>query len=157
MLTRLGSEGKVVVIMSWYPAIDFATNTREERRKTNIRPDKELPKFFTQLFDASYLYPPHGVSLSDSYLSPGVAPDDILRALPEDIIICTCEWDGLRAEAERFKDRLIRVLKKRVQYRMITGVSHAWDKSPNLFERSLAREQAYREACIEVKRIFDNE
>ncbi|KFY31879.1 hypothetical protein V493_00718 [Pseudogymnoascus sp. VKM F-4281 (FW-2241)] len=116
------SDGKVVVIMSWYPATDFATNTREERRKTNIRPDQELPEFFTQLFDASYLYPPHGVSLSDPYLSPGVAPDDILRALPEDIIICTCEWDGLRAETERFKERLIRVLKKRVQYRMITGV-----------------------------------
>ncbi|KFY45051.1 hypothetical protein V494_01180 [Pseudogymnoascus sp. VKM F-4513 (FW-928)] len=150
------SEGEVVVIMSWYPATDFATNTREERRKTNIRPGQELPEFFTQLFDTSYLYPPHGVSLSDSYLSPGVAPDDILRALPEDIIICTCEWDGLRAEAERFKDRLIQVLKKRVHYRMIAGVSHAWDKSPNLFKRSLAREQAYREACIEVKRVFDN-
>ncbi|KFX96146.1 hypothetical protein V490_03488 [Pseudogymnoascus sp. VKM F-3557] len=150
------SEGKVVVIMSWYPPTDFATNTREERRKTNIRPDKELPKFLTQLFDASYLYPPHSISLSDPYLSPGITPDDILRALPEDIIIYTCEWDGLRAETERLVGRLIRVPKKRVQYRMLIGVSHAWDKSPNPFKRSLAAEQAYREACIEVKRIFDN-
>merc|ERR1712093_277848 len=53
------SDVRLAVIMSWYPTTDFATNTRVERRKTNIRPDKELPKFFTQLFDASYLYPPH--------------------------------------------------------------------------------------------------
>lgn len=130
------SEGKVAVIMSWYPATDFATNTRKERRKTNIRPDKELPKFFTQLFDASYLYPPHSISLSNSYLSPGLAPDEMLRELPQDIIIYTCEWDGLRAEAERFKERLIRVPGKRVRYRVVIGVSHALDKSPNLFKRN---------------------
>merc|ERR1712000_735616 len=79
--------------------------------------------FFTQLFDASYLYPPHSASLSDPYLSPGVAPDDMLRALPNDIIIYTCEWDGLRAEAERFKERLTQALEKRVRYRMVVGVS----------------------------------
>jgi len=150
------SDVRLAVIMSWYPTTDFATNTRVERRKTNIRPDKELPKFFTQLFDASYLYPPHSASLSDPYLSPGVAPDDMLRALPNDIIIYTCEWDGLRAEAERFKERLTQALEKRVRYRMVVGVSHAWDKSPNPFKRSFTRDDAYREACIEVKRVFNS-
>lgn len=148
-------EGKVVVIVSWYPATDFATNTRDERRNTNIRPDTELPKFFTDLFDASYLYPPCDVSLSDPYLSPGVAPDEKLRGLPEDIIIYTCERDGLRAETERFAERLNGGLRKRVQYTIVPGVPHAWDKSPNPFKSSLATEQIYKGACIEMKRVFN--
>lgn len=147
-------EGKVVVIVSWYPATDFATYTREERRKSNIRPDTELPKFFTDLFDTSYLYPSRDVSLSDPYLSPGVATDEILRELPEDIVIYTCEWDGLRAEAERFKERLAGGLGKRVRYMMVPGVPHAWDKSPNPFKGSSATEQIYREACTDIKGVF---
>ncbi|EON65841.1 hypothetical protein W97_05083 [Coniosporium apollinis CBS 100218] len=86
-----GNEGKVVVIVSWYPFTDFATSTRDERRKSNVRPDRELPKFMTTLFDASYLYPPQEVSLSDPYLSPGVAPHEVLKELPEDIFIYSCE------------------------------------------------------------------
>mgnify|MGYP003629409086 FL=1 len=147
--------GRVIVIISWYPPTDFATNTRSERRKTNIRPDTELPRSVTKLFDASYLYPPHNVSLSNCYLSPGLAPDEILGELPDDIIIYTCEWDGLRAEAERFKERLVGDLGKRVRYTVVQGVRHGWDKSPNPFKRNPTRELAYREACVELKRIFE--
>jgi len=86
-----GNEGKVVVIVSWYPSTDFATSTRDERRKVIVRPDRELPKFTTTLFDASYLYPPQEVSLSDPYLSPAVAPQEVLKELPEDIFIYSCE------------------------------------------------------------------
>lgn len=76
-----GNEGKVVIIVSWYPSTDFATSTRDERRKSNVRPDRELPKFITTLFDASYLYPPQEVSLFDPYLSPAVAPHEVLKEL----------------------------------------------------------------------------
>ncbi|KAJ9664597.1 hypothetical protein H2201_005109 [Coniosporium apollinis] len=152
-----GNEGKVVVIVSWYPVTDFATSTRDERRKSNVRPDRELPKFMTNLFDASYLYPPQQVSLSDLYLSPAVAPHEVLRELPEDIIIYSCEWDGLRAEAERFQRHLVEELGKRVRYNVVPGVQHAWDRSPNPFKSSPVAEQAYREACIEMKTVFDSQ
>ncbi|KAF2178463.1 alpha/beta-hydrolase [Zopfia rhizophila CBS 207.26] len=151
------SDGKIVVIMSWYPPTDFVTHTRTERRRTNIRPETELPRFLTELFDASYLYPPRNVSLSHPYLSPGVAPDEMLRELPYDVIIFTCEWDGLRAEAEAFRDRLSGPIGKRVCYKVVKGVRHAWDKSPNPFKRSPTRELAYREACVELKRILEGQ
>jgi hypothetical protein len=79
---------------------------RDERRKANLRPDKELPRFFTDLFDKSYIAPPGGIDLQVIYLSRGLASDDVLRVnLPGDIVLFTCEWDELRAEAGRFKER----------------------------------------------------
>ncbi|KAK5093544.1 hypothetical protein LTS08_008900 [Lithohypha guttulata] len=145
---------QVALIISWYPTTDYATNTREERRKCNTRPGKGLPKFFTTLFDAAYIHPIYEVSLSNPYLSPGLAPDDMLKELPDDVIIYTCEWDGLRAEAERFKEYLANELQKRVRYRMVPEVTHAWDKKPHP-KGDRFRESVYREAYFEIKRIFD--
>ncbi|KAI9885718.1 MAG: hypothetical protein M1823_002483 [Watsoniomyces obsoletus] len=148
--------GNIVAIVAWYPSTDFATHTRAERRSSNTRPDRELPKVFTDLFDASYLYPPHNVSMSDPYLSPGVAPAEMLKALPDDIIIYTCEWDELLVEAERFRDRLIQELGKNVIYRRVDGVPHAWDKSPNFLQADQLREEVYAEVCSHLKRVFDS-
>lgn len=147
--------GKIAAIVAWYPSTDFATHTRSERRSSNVRPERELPKVFTDLFDASYLYPPHNVSMSDPYLSPAVAPASMLKALPDDIIIYTCEWDELLAEAERFRDRLVQELGKNVIYRRVDGVAHAWDKSPNFIGLDGLREEVYAEACSHLKRVFD--
>ncbi len=150
-----GAGCKVVAIVSWYPSTDFATNTRLERRLSNLRPDKELPKIYTDLFDASYLYPPQNVSMSDPYLSPGVAPASLLKSLPDEVIIYTCEWDELLVEAERFRDRLVQELGKKVTYRRVDGVAHAWDKSPNFLLAKPLREEVYAEACSHLKRVFD--
>lgn len=150
-----GLEWNVIAIVAWYPSTDF-TNPRAARRLTNIRPDKELPKLFTDLFDASYLYPPHSVSMSDPYLSPGVAPTEMLKSLPDDICIYTCEWDELLAEAERFRDRLERECGKRVKYKMFQGTAHAWDKSPTPGLGDPKRDAAYQEACHELRRVFSN-
>lgn len=140
-------------VVAWYPSTDF-TRTRIERRRTNIRQDKELPHFFTKLFDASYLHPPHNVDMSDPLLSPAVAADHIIKeGLPKDIIIYTCEWDELRDEAERFRDRL-RTIEKNVHYTMIEGVSHAWDK--NVFTENPLREKYYREACEKLAELFED-
>ncbi|KAK5078744.1 hypothetical protein PMZ80_011287 [Knufia obscura] len=146
---------QVALIVSWYPTTDYATYTREERRKCNTQPGKEPPKFFTTLFDAAYIHPIYEVSLSNPYLSPSLAPDDMLRKLPDDVLIYTCEWDGLRAEAERFKAYLANELQKRVRYRMVPEVTHAWDKKPHLKGNGF-EESVYREACFEIKRIFDD-
>ncbi|CAM6104960.1 unnamed protein product [Calypogeia fissa] len=145
-----------VAIVAWYPSTDFATNTRRERRLTNIRPDKELPEFFTKLFDASYL-PVAEVALSSPYLSPGLAPLQMLRALPDHIIVYTCEWDELLVEAERMRDRLRQEAGKEVVYRKVEGVAHAWDKSPNPLKWDPAIEEVYKEACAALKRAFEVE
>lgn len=151
----LGVDGRMATIVAWYPSTDFATNTRAERRASNLRPEKELPQLFTDLFDASYLYPPHEVSMSDPYLSPGLASEAMLRALPNEIIMYTCEWDELLVESERFRDRLRTELGKKVIYRKVEGVMHAWDKSPNLALEAGKREEIYSEVCSQIKRIFE--
>ncbi len=145
----------VKMIIAWYPSTDF-TNPREERRKTNVRPDKELPRFFTKMFDASYLHPPKDLKLDSPFLSPGVAPDELLRFMPEDIVMYTCEWDELLAEGMRFHERM-KKLGKRIKYRMINGVPHGWDKSPNPFKADAVAAQAYEEACKDIKRVFYGE
>lgn len=124
-------EGKICAIIAWYPSTDF-TISRPERRATNVDVSKELPKFFTDLFDASYLYPPKTIAKNSPYLSPGVADSAFLqRALPNNgIWIFTVEFDELRDEAERFTERL-RGLGKTVRGEMMKGVPHGWDKSVN--------------------------
>ena len=102
--------------------------------------------------------PPDGVDLQNIYLSPGLASDDVLRTdLPGDIVLVTCEWDGLRAEAERFKERLgSEGLGKRLLYRNIKGVMHAWDKSPNPLWTDKQAEEVYKEACAVLKVVFEH-
>lgn len=112
---------------------------------------------FTDLFDASYLHPHQEVIMSSPYLSPGLAPDEMLRELPEHIIMYTCEWDELLMEAERFRDRLVNELGKKVTYRKVEGVAHAWDKSLNPFWDDPKRTEIYGEACSHLKRAFDGQ
>ncbi|KAJ4468306.1 Alpha/Beta hydrolase protein [Lentinula aciculospora] len=151
--TTAAQEGTVIAISSWYPSIDY-TNTRDERRKTNVRSDKELPKFFTNLFDSSYLYPVNGVDLKSPWLSPGIAPSDMIKDLPENIVLYTCEWDELCAEADRFRNRLVNDFGKKVVYKKVMGVAHAFDKTPNPLHWDPKIETMYRDACQELKTVF---
>lgn len=103
----------------------------------------------------SYLAPPGSVDLHNIYLSPGLASDNVLRTgLPGDIVLCTCEWDGLRAEAERFKERL--GLGKWLLHRNIKGVMHGWDKSPNPLWTDKQADEAYKEACAVLKVVLEH-
>jgi putative ergosteryl-3beta-O-L-aspartate hydrolase len=144
---------KIVAVVAWYPPTDY-TKPGPIRKATCVRPDQALPDFFVELFDASYIYPP-GCDTSDPFLSPGVASDEVLSGLPDDIILFTCEWDMLRAEAERFGARLQRDLGKNVTHTMVRQVAHAWDRAPNPFYLDEAVGRHYKEACGELKRIFE--
>lgn len=146
-------QGTIVSIAAWYPSVDY-TNTREERRKSNVRQDKDLPKFFTDLFDSSYLYPANGLNLSSPWLSPGIAPDHMIKDLPENIILYTCEWDELAAEGEKFYHRLVNDFKKKVVYKKVMGVCHAFDKTPNPFRWDSKIEEMYKDACKELRSVF---
>lgn len=142
-------------IVPWYPSLDY-TRTREERRATGLRADQELPAFFTNLFDDSYLHPPKDVTLDSPYLSPAVAPTDLLRnALPDDIIMHTCEYDMLLDEGKTFYQRLISDdIGKNVTYTMVPGVPHGWDKAPNPLKPTPGVKEYYLKACKEMRRIL---
>lgn len=153
-LVTVRSEVKITGIISWYPSTDY-TQTREQRRMTNVRRDQELSQVFTELFDASYLHPPT-MDTSNPLLSPGVAPREMLEELPKEIVLFTCEWDMLLAEGIRFRDRLVNEVGKNVVYQMVPGVPHAWDKAPNPIKPTPGVRQHYLKACKELKRIFDS-
>ncbi|KAF8472092.1 Alpha/Beta hydrolase protein [Kalaharituber pfeilii] len=149
-------DGHIIAVASFYPSADF-TLPREVRRLSILRKDKSLPAFFTDLFDASYLHPPKSIALDDKYLSPGIAPTDILRdSLPEDIIIYTCEWDELLVEGEQFAKRLASdEIGKSVRYRCIMGARHGWDKSPLPWQgKDERRDGVYREVCNELGKVL---
>ncbi|KAF2263809.1 hypothetical protein CC78DRAFT_465004 [Lojkania enalia] len=147
-----GIQVKIRGIVSFYPSTDY-TQTREQRRQTCARKDQQLPAVFTQLFDDSYLQPP-SLDLAHPWLSPGVAPDSMLAALPDDIVLFCCEWDMLLAEGERLRDRLRTGLGKRVHYHCVPGVPHGWDKAPNPLRESPGARNQYMVACKELRRMF---
>lgn len=151
-VTSNGAEVKIRGIVSFYPPTDY-TQTREQRRQTCSRTDQQLPAVFTELFDDSYLQPP-SLDLTHPWLSPGVAPQKMLAALPDDIVMFCCEWDMLLAEGERFRDRLVNELGKRVHYHCVPGVPHGWDKAPNPLRESPGARQQYMVACKELRRMF---
>ncbi|KIO26811.1 hypothetical protein M407DRAFT_14993 [Tulasnella calospora MUT 4182] len=142
----------VKLIVAWYPTTDY-TEPREERRKIIDHPEKQMPKFFPKLFDASYLHPANEVKLDSPYLSPAVASDELLQLLPDDILMYTCEWDELLDEGKRVKDR-VEKLGKKIKYKMIEGVQHGWDKNPNPFKVDPIAQEVYAEACKEIRRVF---
>jgi len=146
-------DGKLKAIIAWYPSVDF-TVPRSEREKIPKRPDLMMPKFFTDLFDASYLSPPT-LDLSSPYLSPGKAPDELLRGLPDEICIYACEYDGLSVEAEAFRKRLEEEIGKKVRWKMVEGAPHAWDKSPNPRRTMEGVDRFYRDACSVLRGTFE--
>lgn len=148
----MGKEIKLKAIVSWYPSTDY-THTREQRRMTCVRKDQELPSLFTDLFDESYLQPPT-MDMGNPFLSPGVAPKEMLAELPEDIIMFTCEWDMLLAEGERLRDRLRDEVGKNIRYHMVPGVPHGWDKAPNPIKPTPGVYTHYLTACKELRKVL---
>lgn len=147
-------QTRIAAIIAWYPSTDY-TLSRNERRETNLRPDQELSAVFTELFDNSYLQPPT-MNLANPYLSPSQATPSMLAKLPDDIVLYTCEWDMLREEGQKFKDKL-EAMGKRVYHRMVLGVPHGWDKAPNPVKVTPGVAEHYRDACRELRRVFGGE
>ncbi|KAL9595081.1 MAG: hypothetical protein Q9219_006655 [cf. Caloplaca sp. 3 TL-2023] len=153
-VTCLQTPYTIRAIMAWYPSLDF-TLPRAARKATNARQDKELPNILTNLFDASYVQD-YDKDKQNPYLSPAAAPDAMLEGLPETIILFPCQWDGLAAEAGRFRERLEQGAGKRVIYRVIPEARHGFDRAPNPFYSARKRQEYYQRACMELKSIFAN-
>ncbi|KAI4169118.1 MAG: hypothetical protein LQ343_005912 [Gyalolechia ehrenbergii] len=151
-VTRKWSPSKIRAIMAWYPSLDF-TLPRYSRKATNPRQDKELPNILTNLFDASYVQN-YDRDRQSPYLSPAAAPLDLLRGLPDTIVLFPCQWDGLAAEAEKFRERLEHDRGKKVTYRVIPEARHGFDRAPNPFYSTSKRARYYLQACGELRSIF---
>lgn len=149
------SNLRITSIVAWYPLLDW-TQSRASKIRASVNPKACLPKHFTDLFDYSYLPPPDEDGRHCSpYASPGLAPDKYLRrALPDDIQIWLCEWDMLLAEGQSFAHRL-ESQGKDVEWTVIPGVPHGWDKSPNPWRDQRKIDRLYERSARGLKRVFD--
>jgi len=177
---------KFTAIVSWYPPTNY-TISRAERNATNPRPEMGLPRYLTNLFDHSYLYPPS--CERDILVSPALATDEqLIRAFPRDIWIYTCEYDDLCEEGRQFAERLKMLGVKEnsttargtssdsevidddglaagestdgvkvVRYFMIPGVRHGWDKSPNPLWENKTATIYYRQAVEGLRVSWSND
>ncbi|GAP86319.1 putative alpha beta-hydrolase [Rosellinia necatrix] len=147
----------IVALATFYPITDY-TLSREERRAGSIRPDATLPASLTNLFDASYLFPPD-LDLADPCLSPNKASDTLLiESIPDNVFFFTCEWDMLLSEGEYLARRLEQPpISKRIFYHMVGGVRHGWDKSPSPIKPPYKSEKMYRECCTRLWRVFNGD
>lgn len=146
------TAGTIKAIVAWYPSVDF-TRPRPEREAIPKRPDLAIPKCFTDLFDESYLNPPT-LDYSSPYLSSAVAPAELLRELPNMIMIYPCEYDGLGVEAAAFRKRLEEEVGKTVRWREVEGMPHGWDKSPNPCQTPVKVDEYYGDACDGLRTAF---
>jgi len=139
---------KLAGILSFYPGTNRTLSTAEKIATNTISATKGvIPSTLSDLFVQSFFYG-HQDTLDKSSpcISPGLAPDELLRAaLPRSIYVHTCEWDWLLVEAEVFRERL-RGLGKSVSGGMVRGVPHGWDKNPMFWRRSKVRDEVYGEA-----------
>ncbi|PMD34759.1 alpha/beta-hydrolase [Hyaloscypha variabilis F] len=143
--------GELVSLVSFYPAVDW-TKTRAERQASNPNFTPIINPLFGLLFDDAYLYPKP--DMSSPLLSPGLAPDQLLRdALPKDLVIITCWGDSLLAEEEKFRERL-KGQGKRVDGYMVEGVVHGWDKWPSWWKGNVSTDEAYKSAAESLKEFW---
>ncbi|KAI0905255.1 alpha/beta hydrolase fold-domain-containing protein [Ustulina deusta] len=147
----------IVALATFYPITDY-TLSREERRASSVRPDATLPASLTNLFDASYLFPPE-LDMADPYLSPNKASDELLiKSIPNNVFFYTCGWDMLLNEGEYLARRLEQPpISKRTFYSMVHGVRHGWDKSPSPIKPPYKSEKIYRECCMRLWRVFNGD
>ncbi|RKU42181.1 hypothetical protein DL546_003168 [Coniochaeta pulveracea] len=136
-------------IALFYPLLDW-TVSRPRKRASCSRPDQTLPSSMTDLFDASYIYPPLPVhKRTDWRLSPGLMSDEMINHLPP-MHLCLCEFDMLLTEGLTFAERL-RHQHKSVEVRIVEGAKHAWDKPPGIIPKgSMAVEYAAALKSIET-------
>ncbi|MCJ1395508.1 hypothetical protein MMC18_008394 [Xylographa bjoerkii] len=147
-------SGQLAGILAFYPSVDW-TQSRAERTASNAISGLKgpIPKTLFDLFDSSYLYP-GPLDMASPYLSPGLAPDEmVLHALPDSIYVHTCEWDQLLVEGEKFRQRL-KGLGKFVTGGMTKEVAHGWDKRPSFFRGNSVRDQVYAEATGEMMKML---
>ncbi|CZT04264.1 related to lipase [Rhynchosporium graminicola] len=143
--------GKLVSTVAFYPAVDM-TKSRAARNASNPNVKPIINPIFLKLFTGSYFSPEQ--DRHSPLLSPGVAPDQLLRdALPHNQVMITCFGDGLLMEAEDFRERL-KGLGKRVDGYTVPDVPHGWDKWPSFGRVDAKRDAAYKSAAESLREFW---
>ena len=145
---------KLTGIISFYPLLDRTRAIEEKYARSPIAAQhRSTPKSWDKLFVDSYLGS-GPIDLSSQYLSPGLAPDHILKnALPQKIAIYTCGWDALLDEGETFRQRLGTLLKT-VGGSTVEGVSHAWDRLPQFSKGNPKMDDMYTMAINNLEDMY---
>ena len=145
---------EIVSIVAWYPLLDW-TESRASKKRHSVKPEKALPKFFTDLFDHSYLpCPDMKGDHASPYASPALAHDDMLKhGIPKDVQMFLCEYDMLLHEGQLFSERLEK-LDKNIETKLIPMVPHGFDKSPSPFRDTVAINALYAQACAGLCETF---
>ncbi|KAL5360785.1 Alpha/Beta hydrolase protein [Aspergillus floccosus] len=153
--------GTVKGITAFYPPMDL-TKTRPERAASN--PDfvalKNKPasssKLVGDIFDQAYFWNlPEMPDKSQMYLSPGLAPPEVIQAaLPERIFIKPAGLDPLMAEGNAAAVRL-QSLGKRVYCEITEGVPRYWDHLAKTDHEKRLRETVYKKAVDEIEDVLD--
>lgn len=143
--------GKLVSTVAFYPAVDM-TRSRAERNASNPNMKLIVNPIFFKLFSGAYFSPDQDTH--SPLLSPGVAPDQLLKdALPDNMVMITCWGDGLLKEGEDFREKL-RGLGKRVDGYTVPDVPHGWDKWPSYGKGDVKRDEAYKSAARSLKEFW---
>ena len=147
-------EIEIVSIVAWYPLLDW-TESRASKKRHSIKPEKALPKFFTDLFDHSYHpCPDMKGNHASPYASPALANDGMIKhGIPNDVQMFLCEYDMLLHEGQVFSERLEN-LDKKIETKTIPGVPHGFDKSPSPFRDTEAINALYAQACAGLLESF---
>lgn len=153
--TSSSAEPQILNIIAFYPLLDWS-QSRNSKRCTSRKPEKTLSRFFSNLFDYSYLPPSTDTDMLhiSPFVSPGLAPDYMLSSgLPDDIQLFLCEYDMLLREGQVFANRL-RGLGKNVRETLIPGVVHGWDKHPDPWRDQKRIDALYAVACEGLRESF---
>jgi putative ergosteryl-3beta-O-L-aspartate hydrolase len=143
--------GKLVSLVVFYGSTDM-TLSRAEKDASNPNLIPVIPPVLFKVFEESYLNPMP--DMTSPLLSPGIAPDELLRnALPDKLVMINCGGDQLLAESERFKERLTG-LGKKVDGCIVEGVGHAWDKKPTFKRGDVKRDEAYELAIKSLQEVW---
>ena len=98
-----------------YPGLDYTWRPSGNYPTGTVALDDAALEMFTDVWSA-------GGDPTDPGMSPGLAPDDTLRALPRTLVV-TCEHDPLTERIEPFVDRL-RALDVDVAHTHLPGLPH---------------------------------
>ena len=146
------------IILAFYPSLSELLPRAQKTFAQPPGPSKALPTTLTSLFDASYIpvSPITAASLSDPLFSPLCASNAaLLAAVPNTVVLYTCEWDQRLAEGEEMRKRLAGMGKK-VSGSMVEGAVHGWDRRPRVWGGGLdeAAVRCYREAADVLRGVW---
>ncbi|TDL21485.1 Alpha/beta hydrolase fold-3 [Rickenella mellea] len=139
-LTRPLPHGtKIVSNGLLYPSLKLTIPYKE--KTAHMNPERNLPSWASLFFFRAYLPPPR--QSSDPFVSPALAPDDVLSRFPPSVIL-TAAYDYLAKEGEDFAKKL-ESLGVDVKSKRFEGVGHGFDGTPTRDKEQRLRNTNARE------------